>query len=143
MSFANLPSDWETQPLTDPTLAADVVDLFFDLRSREAGTLLVVFSGPAFRILTPVAVDDAPLTCETDERAQFLGQIATVGSDLGATGALLALSTHAMPIDQRDDLVTAWVTAWTDALTATNLTNLGAFIATLQRVQLATSPTGS
>jgi hypothetical protein len=43
MSFLNLPTDWSETPLSDPTLAADVVDLCLSVGDRRLGLLKAIF----------------------------------------------------------------------------------------------------
>jgi hypothetical protein len=43
MSFLNLPKDWSELPLSDPTTAADVVDLCLNEGDRRLGLLKVIF----------------------------------------------------------------------------------------------------
>jgi hypothetical protein len=43
MSFLNLPTDWSESPLSDPTLAADVVDLCVSAGDRRLGLFKVIF----------------------------------------------------------------------------------------------------
>ena len=46
MSFHNLPPTWTNQPLSDPTRAADVVDLMVTLGDRRRGTFTVLLCDP-------------------------------------------------------------------------------------------------
>ncbi|HWD80420.1 MAG TPA: hypothetical protein VG497_16095 [Kribbella sp.] len=46
MSFEQLPTNWPDQPLTDPTFAANVVDLMVSIGDRHLGTLTVVLCHP-------------------------------------------------------------------------------------------------
>ncbi|TCC30049.1 hypothetical protein [Kribbella speibonae] len=56
MSFENLSATWADQPLTDPVLAADAVDLMVSLGDRRRGTLTVLICDPDARYLATVLV---------------------------------------------------------------------------------------
>lgn len=56
MSFENLSATWADQPLTDPGLAADAVDLMVSLGDRRRGTLTVLICDPDARYLATVLV---------------------------------------------------------------------------------------
>jgi hypothetical protein len=57
MSFHNLPPTWNDQPLSDPALAADVVDLVVSLGDRQRGTFTVVICDSKDRYVAAVAID--------------------------------------------------------------------------------------
>ena len=42
MSFSDLPEDWPTIPLTDPTHVANVLDIFVSMEARAVGSLLLL-----------------------------------------------------------------------------------------------------
>jgi hypothetical protein len=57
MSFQNLPPTWTDLPLSDPALAADVVDLFVSLGDRQRGTFTVVICDSDDRYVAAVGID--------------------------------------------------------------------------------------
>ena len=57
MSFQNLAPTWITQPLSDPALATDVVDLMVSLGERQRGTFTAVLCDPDDRYIATVAID--------------------------------------------------------------------------------------
>lgn len=61
MSFEDLPPDWKDRPLSDPRLAADVVDLFVRDDDRLTGSVAVLLCDTEHRLLQPVLV-----TMDTD-----------------------------------------------------------------------------
>ncbi|TCC23082.1 hypothetical protein [Kribbella speibonae] len=67
MSFENLSATWADQPLTDPVLAADAVDLMVSLGDRRRGTLTVLICDPDARYLATVLVG-LPESAATDLR---------------------------------------------------------------------------
>jgi hypothetical protein len=60
MSFENLPATWTDQPLTDPTVTADVVDLMVSLGDRRRGTLTAVICDPDAQYRATVIIDLPP-----------------------------------------------------------------------------------
>jgi len=57
MTFKNLPENWSDQPLSDPSIAVDVVDLFISKADRRRGMFVVLLCDDQDRLLTPIAVD--------------------------------------------------------------------------------------
>jgi hypothetical protein len=57
MSFQNLAPTWATQPLSDPALAADVVDLMVSLGERRRGTFTAVLCDHDDRYIATVSID--------------------------------------------------------------------------------------
>ncbi|MFB6721273.1 hypothetical protein ACFCV3_13970 [Kribbella sp. NPDC056345] len=57
MTFLDLAPEWADQPLTDPTLAADVVDLMVSHGDRTRGTFTAILCGPDARLRAVVAID--------------------------------------------------------------------------------------
>lgn len=60
MTYRDLPADWQQRPLTDPVLAADVLDLFTDRRSRQERALILVLCDCRGHALAPVIIDALP-----------------------------------------------------------------------------------
>lgn len=58
MTFHDLPPDWPALPLTDPTLAADVLDLVVNDADRRRGALCVLFCRSDHRLAQPCVVGD-------------------------------------------------------------------------------------
>ncbi|MEV0282950.1 hypothetical protein AB0H36_02410 [Kribbella sp. NPDC050820] len=57
MSFQDLPQTWTDHPLSDPTRAADVVDLLVSLGDRHRGTFTVILCDENTRYRAAIAVD--------------------------------------------------------------------------------------
>lgn len=57
MSFLDLPQTWTDHPLSDPTRAADVVDLLVSLGDRHRGTFTVILCDEDTRYRAAIAVD--------------------------------------------------------------------------------------
>ena len=60
MDYASLPPDWPTRPLTDPEIAAAVVDLCTPVRDRHSSMLGMLLCHPNGRLMQPVLVTDVP-----------------------------------------------------------------------------------
>lgn len=56
MSFDQLPPTWPDHPLTDPTFAANVVDLMVSIGDRHLGTLTVILCHPDNRYRSTVTM---------------------------------------------------------------------------------------
>ncbi|WP_328325094.1 hypothetical protein OHA70_34955 [Kribbella sp. NBC_00382] len=64
MTFSDLPTNWLSRPLTDPVLAANVVDLFVTAAERRQGVLAALICDRRARFRTSIHLDlprDAPL----------------------------------------------------------------------------------
>ncbi|TDD47277.1 hypothetical protein E1263_34955, partial [Kribbella antibiotica] len=57
MTFRDLAPTWSDRPLTDPALAADVVDLMVSHGDRSRGTFTAILCGPDARYRATVAID--------------------------------------------------------------------------------------
>jgi len=57
MSFQNLAPTWTTQPLSDPALVTDVVDLMVTLGQRQRGAFTTVLCGHDDRYIATVTID--------------------------------------------------------------------------------------
>ncbi|WBQ08093.1 hypothetical protein [Kribbella sp. CA-293567] len=65
MTYSDLPANWLDLPLTDPTLAADVVDLYVSVGDRRQGVLSALLCDSGARFLAAIHLDlpeRAPLT---------------------------------------------------------------------------------
>jgi hypothetical protein len=98
MSFLDLPPTWTDRPLTDPDVAADVVDLLLTLGDRQRGTFAVILCDPDDRYRATVTVDlpsefdRLDPTIDTNELcATALTPILTAVRTAPATGLILAL----------------------------------------------------
>ncbi|NLE99095.1 MAG: hypothetical protein GX596_14075 [Propionibacterium sp.] len=96
MSFEDLPEKWDHLPLTDPRLAADVVDLFLSNSDRLEDSLLILMLDDAHRLLQPAVMGGVPWRCTTLERQRTLESLA----DLPVPAMLLAFSSpYPLPAD--------------------------------------------
>lgn len=109
MSFEDLPEDWPSIPLTDPTHIADVLDIFVSLRARHRGALVVIICDEERRPVQPIEIDGVP-TSPPAEATRFLGHLASTIGDRPGWGALFAIARH------RALQVTANDQAWRQAI---------------------------
>lgn len=73
MSFLDIPSDLRDRSLTDPRLAADVVDLVVSDDNRHHGCVALMLCDERDRLLQPVVIGDVPDNASTDGLVSFLG----------------------------------------------------------------------
>ena len=147
MSFLDLTPTWTDQPLTDPDVAADVVDLMLTLGDRPRGTFAVILCDPDDRYRATITVD---LPSELDRPAPPLDTHTLCSTALSPivpaiqtapnTAVILALgrpgSAHSPTLDHD------WATAATTICQAADLRLLSFHIATPEGIYqpLTTDP---
>lgn len=72
MTFEDLPADVKDVPLTDPHVAADVMDRIIDLESRAGGCLGVMVCDEEHRGVMPIVLSDVPHDADSSGLAQLL-----------------------------------------------------------------------
>lgn len=77
MSFDDLPDGWTEQPLTDPRLVADVLDLVVSDADRRAGVLAVLFCDEQGRLVQPSIISDLDYASSEAERCRLFGNFVT------------------------------------------------------------------
>lgn len=77
MSFEDLPDDWKQQPLINPRVVADVLDLYVSDADRCAGALAILMCDEEGRLLQPGIISDLDYESSEDERARMLGLFVT------------------------------------------------------------------
>ncbi|MFI5694345.1 hypothetical protein ACIA58_21020 [Kribbella sp. NPDC051586] len=135
MSFLDLTPAWTDQSLTDPRVAADVVDLMLTLGDRQRGTLAVILCDPDDRYRATITVDlpsefdrldpaiDTSQLCST-----ALRPIVAAVQTAPGTGVILALG---RPGPARSPVVDLdWANAGTAICHAARLRLLGFYLAT-------------
>lgn len=75
MGFDDLPDDWPDRALSDPLLAADVLDLVVSERDRREGALAVLMCDDDDRLVTPVIVSDVDPQADEADRVRALSVI--------------------------------------------------------------------
>jgi hypothetical protein len=139
MSFHNLDPAWTTQPLTDPALAVDVVDLMVSLGERQRGTFTVLLCDPDDSYRATITID---LPSEFEQLTPTLGTADVCSSALSPiipavhtapdTALILALGRPGPA--SWPDLDTEWAEAATHLCRAADVRLLGFYIASATRI---------
>lgn len=95
MTFEDLPPQWPTMSLSDPTLAIDVVDLLLKHSDRAQSSALLLLCDDEGRALQPVVVDGVDWHCIARDRALLF----RVFGHLDVSNVIVAISALA-PIDR-------------------------------------------
>ncbi|TDO47079.1 hypothetical protein EV651_12573 [Kribbella sp. VKM Ac-2571] len=132
MSFENLSATWADEPLTDPDVTADAVDLMVSLGDRRRGTFTILICDPADHYLATVAIE-LPATFSSDfSPAQLcetaLHPITPAVHTAPGTGLVLALGRPGPA--RMTDLDTQWARAAGTICAATGVRLLGFYVAT-------------
>jgi hypothetical protein len=139
MSFRDLPQTWTDQPLSDPTVAADVVDLLVTLGDRRRGTFTVILCDANTHYRAAIAVD-LPSQFEHLTRASAAGDMCAsaltpimpaVRTAPGTT-LLLALGRPGPPT--WPSLDAEWASAATHTCRAAGVSLLGFYVATAEHI---------
>jgi hypothetical protein len=87
MTFRDLPGDIRNLPLTDPTLAADVVDLILGDEARAGGAIAFMLCDHEDRGMQPVVLTDVPQEADSRGMQQLLDHLLPIVAE--AEGAVL------------------------------------------------------
>lgn len=88
MTFEDLPTDWSSQPLSDPDLAMDVVDLFLRDSDRARNSALLLLCDDERRALLPVVINDIDWRTTASNRSALFAMVA----GFGVPGVVVAVS---------------------------------------------------
>ncbi len=102
MTYEDLPYEWDTLPLTDPTLATDVVDLLLADRDRRRDAMLLLFCHDDDTLIQPVVIDRIPWRCSAAARRRTLKFL----DHFSDVGMIVAISSST-PIP--DDVARLWL----------------------------------
>lgn len=127
MSFQDLPPDIRDRSLTDPRLAADVIDLIIGDEARARGSVGLMLCDDADRGLQPVVLTDVPENASSDGLRQLLELLLPVvaedrGSVLVGRGRRRGIAPN--------DLDREWHQLAIDACAAAGVRLLGFHLAT-------------
>ncbi len=107
MSFEDLPADWAERPVTDPEIAADVLDLIVRDADRVTGSVVAVVCNAAGRVVQPVVVELPPDGVGPGEHRRFFDVvcmgIASASGDAHRGGILAAVARSRGPFVTGDD----------------------------------------
>ncbi len=130
MSFQDLPEDWEYEWLLDPTITADVVDLFARESDRRANTLLLLLTDRRGRLVQPVAISEMRWGCSEEERERAFDWLCHFSTgaeeDEAIEGAVIAFC-HRQPRIRSSDL--RWAETAQRRLGAMFIELLGCYVA--------------
>jgi hypothetical protein len=139
MSFENLPETWSDQPLSDPALTADVVDLLVSLGDRQRGTFTVVICDSDDRYQAAVAIDLPsefrhlmPSLRPSELCSTALGAVMPAVRTAPGTSLLLALGRPGP--DFWPELDTEWAEAASHICRAAEVRLLGFYIASAHHI---------
>ncbi len=89
VSFTDLPTDWEREPLSDARRAADVLDLFVPDDMRQRGAIYLLLCDSEDRLVQPCAVETLPKQSADLPREPFFAPFVEVLTGLTSGGAIL------------------------------------------------------
>lgn len=75
MTFRDLPRDVKNRSLTDPALAADVIDLILGDEARASGAIGLMLCDAQDRGLQPVVLTDVPESADVEGLRQLLDHL--------------------------------------------------------------------
>lgn len=130
MTFEDLPGDWPTRPLTDTTVAPDVVDLVVRESDRDGGCLSLLLCGDDHRMLQPVTITDLAGEPHVRHREPFDSFLGHLGSELGGIVVAVGRPGGLQP----DDEARAWHEAAIASCREHGVPLLGTYLATAHGV---------
>jgi hypothetical protein len=138
MSFENLSATWADQPLTDPSLAADAVDLMVSLGDRRRGTLTVLICDPNDRYRATVVIELPPECLRSSEPTPTqLCETAMqpiIPAVHTAPGTALIIAFGRPGPSYLPDLDTQWATAAHTICQAAGVRLLGFYVASKDKI---------
>lgn len=132
MTFNDLPADWPTRPLTDTTLAADVVDLVVRDGDRATGCLSILLCDDDLRMVQPISIGDLDEAgpAPGEYRRPFDLIVGGVGDRLGGVVVAIGRPEGTVP----DDEARAWHEAAIAACRDHDVPLIGTYLATADAV---------
>jgi len=147
MSFEDLTPDWTDQPLSDPVVAADVVDLMVSLGDRRRGTFTVLLCDPddhyraTVIIELPAEFDHLGPGRNTQTCQTVLDTVIPAVHTAPGTGLILALGRPGPA--HWPDLDNEWTHAATAICATAGIRLLGFYVATREGVHQLPAPTAA
>lgn len=131
MSFENLPTDWPTRSLSDPTLAADVVDLTLNSADRRRTSVGLLLCDDRHRLLQPMVINDIGHCSAAEQRHLFQ----TVCNAMPGIGASSLVVTLARPVGTALTATDrAWLESAREVCASRKVSLIGTFLADLEVV---------
>lgn len=129
MTFADLPRDWASRPVTDPDICHDLLDLVVYEDLRQRGGLALLLTSPDNRLVQPLHISDVPSAVSAAEaRSAFLQPFVPFAEVVPDGGVLLAIARRARLAVTARDLTLA--SACADVCDELGLRALGVFVVT-------------
>jgi hypothetical protein len=139
MTFTDLPANWPDRPLTDPALAAHVVDLFVSEGERRQGVLSALLCNAQARFLAAIHLDLPQNFPYISPKACVRALAPLIPAlELRSDGALLLALGRPTPDPTSDQY---WSQAAVQTCQAASIRLLGFYIATPGHVYAPHSPT--
>ena len=126
MTFDDLPADWPTRPLSDTTIAADIVDLVVREGDREGGCLSILLCGDDHHLIQPLTITDLDGEPRVVHREPFDAFLSHLGTELGGIVVAVGRPGGLHP----DDEARAWHEAAIASCREHGVPLLGTYLAT-------------
>lgn len=139
MRFDELPADWSDLPLTDPDLAAGVVDLFAREEGRLSREILLLMCDSAGLLVQPACIGGVPRRPGSGRVQEGLQELLRVLGG-GRGSVVVALCRPGASREDADDR--AWVQELWWAALEEEVPVLGGYLATPGRVRRLADPPG-
>jgi hypothetical protein len=132
MSFENLSATWADEPLTDPDVTADAIDLMVSLGDRRRGIFTILLCDPHDRYLATVAIDLPGTFSVGPSPAQLCGTALRpfIPAVHTAPGTALVLALGRPGPARMIDLDAQWAQAAATICNAVGIRLLGFYVAT-------------
>ncbi len=127
MTFEDLPDNIKELPLTDPRLAADVIDLIISAEARADGCLGIMVCDERGRGLKPIVLSDIPHDADATTLASFFAHLLSVVAEQPRS---LLVGRGRPRGGVPNDLDRAWHQQTIDSCTAHGVPLLGFYLAT-------------
>lgn len=126
MTFQDLPKGWHALPLSDTTIAADVVDLVVRESDRASGCISLLLCDRTHRMLQPVTITDLDREGPGERRRLFDLLVGEFADRLGGVVVAVGRPRGAVP----DDEARAWHEAAIASCADHDVPLLGTYLAT-------------
>jgi hypothetical protein len=132
MSYADLPEDLRSIPLTDNTIQADVIDLILGIDERRGGALGLMLCDELDRGIQPIVLSDLPPEAPAHDFARLLDLLLPMVGEAG--GGVLVGRGRRRGLTPCD-LDREWHQAAIDACARHGVRLLGFYLASPQGVE--------
>jgi len=113
MTFADLPPDWPTRPVTDPDITPDLLDLVVRDVDRVDGALCILLCGEQGQLVHPMVFPRPPTRMSREQRGTVFAALEALAAEEGLRGGILVAVAR-----EKGAFVTDTDRAWHDAAIA-------------------------